>query len=231
MPRLLQNQLTSWRNHRHERAGTTGELRQLALESIRHANSQFLDFLCRQAGTSTAPFPFPEPLRMRLHQLTAAERDRLSRCGTLLVDIGLSDPSRWRPPGNELEALNLAIVRSNHWLAAPDAFVIAHTTVLVAWSVLHLTRAESGMLLGISAEAAETIIGLGVTGLSRVAQRHPEWVHLRWTHLPDVWSKLLDIAGQSELEKGNFTTLRCLQLSLGTLSCLERYSHGRARHL
>jgi hypothetical protein len=113
----------------------------------------------------------------------------------------------------------------------PDAFFVAHSTVLVAWSVLHLTRAESGVLLGVSAETAEAIFTMGVTELSRIAQRHPEWVYLRWAQLPNVWSKLLETPVQSELEKVKFTALRCLQLSLGRSSYLEHYANRRARQV
>ncbi len=226
-----QNDSANCRVARYESAGAPGELRQLALDAVRHVNGQFIDFLCAQAATPAAPFPFAEPLRMRFARLTCAERARLSRCGTLLVELGLSDPGRWRMVGNEAKTPNSAMAaRSNHWMLSPDAFVIAHGTVLVVWSVLHLTRAEAGVLLGISTETADGIVEMGVTELSRIAQCHPEWVHLRWAHLADVWCKLLDFCTQSEPERFKFTALRCLQLSLGKSASLERYTtHERGR--
>jgi hypothetical protein len=199
--------------YQSNRFGTLDDARRPARDAVSQVNAQFVDLLCSHAEVHTVPFPLPRALRERLAILTDIDRSRLARCGTLLVDIGLAEPHRWRTDSDMLETANWAIARSGHWLLPHEGFLIAHATILIVWSILHSNSSESDILLGTSAESARVIATMGVNKLSRIAQRHPEWVQVRWAHVPQVWWELLDFATASDPSRFRLMSLRCLQMS------------------
>ena len=199
--------------YQSDRFGTLDDARGPARDAVSQVNAQFVELLCSHAAVPTAPFPLPRVLRERLANLSEIDRSKLARCGTLLVDIGLAEPHRWRTDSDMLETANWAIARSSHWLLPHEGFLIAHATVLIVWSILHSKSPETDILLGTSPESARVIATMGVKELSRIAQRHPEWVHVRWAHVPSVWCDLLDFATASDPARFRLMSLRCLQMS------------------
>ena len=199
--------------YQSERFGTLEDARRTARDAVHQVNAQFVELLCSHAAVVAVPFPLPGTLREQLASLTDDGRSRLARCGTLLVDMGLADPHRWRTDSAMPETANWAIARSGHWLLPHEAFLVAHATVLIVWSVLHSNSPECDVLLGTTSEAARVIATMGVKELSRIAQRHPEWVRVRWGNVPHVWRDLLDFATASEPARFRLMPLRCLQMS------------------
>ena len=199
--------------YQSERFGTLEDARRPARDAVNQVNAQFVELLCSHAAALTVPFPLPGPLRERLASLTDVSRSRLACCGTLLVDMGLADPHRWKTDSDMPETANWAIARSGHWLLPHEGFLVAHATILIAWSILHSNSPESHVLLGTSAETARVIAAMGVNELSRIAQRHPEWVRVRWARVPHVWCDLLDFATASDPARIRLMPLRCLQMS------------------
>lgn len=208
-----------------ERFGTPDEFRRIARDAVHQVNAQLVDVLCSQAAVRIAPFPLPSRLRERFALLTDDDRTRLAHCGTLLVDIGLTDSHRWETDSELLETSNWAIARSGHWLLPHQAFLVAHATILIVWSILHSNPPEASVLVGTSQETARIISTMGVKELSRIAERHPEWVHVRWMHVPHVWSDLLEFATSSDPERFRLAPLRCLQMSGGP------FTRRRPQHL
>jgi len=132
-----------------EPRGTRAKLRQTAVDAVHQVNAQLLDLLCAAARASGNAFPFDTLLRGRFSSLTISQCETLACCGTLLVDAGFSDPDRWRRARAEEGGTTEQGLRSNVWFH-DDATLIGHSTIFVAWSVLHGARAEAGVLLGIS---------------------------------------------------------------------------------
>ena len=217
--------------HQSERIGAPEESRRTARDAVHQVNAQLVDLLCRQAAVRTTPFPLPDRLRERFVDLSDDDRLRLARCGTLLVDLGLADPHRWKTDADALETSNWAIARSNHWLLPQEAFLIAHATILIVWSILNSNSPEASVLLGASQETARIIATMGVKELSRIAQRHPEWVRVRWVHVPRVWGDLLDFATALDSGRFRFVPLRCLQMLAGPpTGRAHKHLLQRARH-
>ena len=221
MAGLTSNDSSMRSRDRFEPQESRADLRQRAIDAVHQCNAQLVGVLCAHAITKSAPFPFSDTLRTRFSSLGPEDRVRLSRCGTLLVDLGFSELPRWRAVVEVEDPSPLPAV-TNHWLPSHEAFVLGHSAILVAWSVLH-SPADAYVLLGMSEEVAQVFGGMGVDELSQVAQRHPDWVNLRWARQPNAWSNLLDYATDVSLSRSRFTALRCLQLSGGHSGQLGRY--------
>jgi hypothetical protein len=211
-----------------ETPAAPAELRNISIDAVHQVNAQFLDLLCAKAGSTAADFPLDNGLRERFASLTSAQREKLGCCGTLLVDAGFSDPNRWRRARFELRISDPGEATSNHWLPREEAIFIAHSTFLVAWSVLHGSRAQAGVLLGTSPDTAVIIAELSVAQLSYVAQHHSHWIRPRWARLPQVWSDLLDFAADRSADPSDLAVLRCLQLAGGQSEWLDPFIDARA---
>jgi hypothetical protein len=215
--------------HRFGPGGMRAHLRHTAIEAAHQINAQLLDLLCAKAASVMANFPFDDLLRARFAVLTLSQRERLVRCGTLLVDLGFSDPARWRQVAQQGRAQTWegAVGTPEPWLLADEAVFVAHSTLLVAWSVLQGARAEAGVLLGTAPETAGIVSTMSVNQLSGVAQRYAQWVRPRWMEQPRVWSDLLDFAVDPSPDRSGFGVLRCWQASGGQARWLDPYFDGR----
>ena len=182
----------------------------------------------RLSKVHNSPLPLKDPLRARFTRLSASQCERLACCGTLLVDVGFSNPGRWR---NAAESLETSAVQMppqlDQWLLPDEAILLAHSTLLVAWSVLHGARSEAGVLLGTPPETAGIVAGMTVNQLSYIAQRYAAWVRPRWMEAPKIWSGLLDFAADGSPDRSRFAVLRCWQLNGGHASWLESYFAAR----
>jgi hypothetical protein len=96
------------------------QLRQVAVDAVHQVNAQLLDILRVSAKSATPRSPFNDPLRARFTSLSASQCARLACCGTLLVDVGFSDPGRWRNVAESLETSAVQMpAQPDHWLL-PD---------------------------------------------------------------------------------------------------------------
>jgi hypothetical protein len=199
-------------------------LRRGALDAVQGVNAHLLDLLCDRASLGGSAYPFADPLRSRLSRLTAAQRQQVAQCGILLADPGFSYPQRWRsaPLGSDSDPFTTV---PNAWLPLDAAISLAHSTLLVAWYVLHSSRAVAGVLLGMPKESVEAFVKLDVKELAYIAQRHPDWIRPRSESEPKFWANLI-AAGETPSRSG-FTTLRCLQLSGGQSKWLDPYISAR----
>jgi hypothetical protein len=202
------------------------QLRQGAVAAVHQVNAQLVAVLCARAAAGVPGFPFGGVLRARLASLHAAHRERLACCGTLLVDLGFADATRWCNVGAAVEESRMDMrAVAEHWLPPEDAVLLAHSTLHVASAVLHAARSEAGVLLGASPETSTVIAAMTVKQLSTVAQGCPHWVLPRWSEAPRVWAELLDFAAGASLAR--LGVLRCWQLSGGRAGWLQPYFEAR----
>jgi hypothetical protein len=200
----------------------------VAVTAVHQVNAQLLDVLRTRAVSDISRFPFEEPFRARFASLNPTQCERLACCGTLLIDVGFSDANRWRSVAAAVEKFTVPTpAHPELWLLPAEAVLMAHSTLLVAWSVLHGARSEAGVLLGTSPEAARIIAGMTVNQLAYVAQSHPHWVRPRWMDAPKVWADFLDFAVDLSPARSGFGVLRCWQLSGGQASWLQSYFEAR----
>ncbi|MDB6105279.1 MAG: hypothetical protein JWO52_5278 [Gammaproteobacteria bacterium] len=200
-------------------------LRRGALDAVQGVNAHLLDLLCDWASVGGTAFPLADPLRSRLSRLSAAQRQQVAQSGILLADPGFSYPERWRSTPLAADCDPVTLVPSA-WLPLEAAISLAHSTLLVAWYVLHASRAMAGVLLGMPKESVEAFVKLDVKELAYIARRHPDWIRLRSEREPKFWANLV-AAGETPARSG-FTTLRCLQLSGGQSKWLSPHLSARA---
>ncbi len=212
-----------------ERGSTPREFRRMALDAVEQLNTQFLTLVCVQAAAQQAHFFFQGDLRTRFATLAPEERERLAKCGTLLIDFGAQD-SRLDSgdEGPEVESVGY-LPAGERWLPAADALWISHATVLFARTVLSYSRAEASVLLGMSPEIANMIAGMRFQALSSLAERHAGCVRLRWHDAPAYWEQILDLACSASREVRRLLPLRCLQLPGGYSDRLTQYLTQRAQ--
>jgi len=212
-----------------ERGSTPREFRRMALDAVEQLNAQFLTLVCVQAAAQHAPFFFQGELRTRFATLAPEERERLAKCGTLLVDFGADD---LRPDSIEdrsgVESLGYVPARER-WSPAPDALWISHATLLFARTVLSYSRAEASVLLGMTPDVADMIAVMRFQDLSSLAERNAGCVRLRWCDAPAFWAQLLDLACSASREVRRLLPLRCLQLPGGYSIRLTQYLTRRAQ--
>jgi hypothetical protein len=196
----------------------------MALDAVEQLNAQFLELVCVQAAAPQAPFYFQGDLRARFAALAPEERERLAKCGTLLVDLG-TDELRLdsKSEARDGEHNPSFVLESERCLPGPHALWISHVTVLFARTVLSYSRAEASVLLGMSPEAADRIAGMRFQELSSLAERHSAYVRLRWHNAPAYWEQILGLTCSPSREVRRLLPLRCLQLPGGYSSHLERY--------
>jgi hypothetical protein len=150
-----------------------GQVRQVAVNAVHQVNAQLLDIICASARSTNPRFPFSEPLRARFTSLSASQRERLVSCGTLRVDVDFSDPGRWRSVAESLEKSAVQTpTEPAHWLPPDEAILLTHSTLLVAWSVLHGLAWRRAHCSGHRLTPPETA-GMTVNHLSYVAQGYP----------------------------------------------------------
>jgi len=189
-----------------------GWLHAQTLESLAEVNEQCLELMCEQAAARTLAPAAREPtgyaqavrpaLLIELHELweelDGAARRRAARCPYLLVDVGLSEPSRW---ARVLERQ----VQDEPWprgvgafFTVPRAASVMRLVVTYAWHLARSQSAAARLLLGMSAPCAEVIAACTLSQVSRLAESHQQWLTPRWPDRLPVWRELLASATAGE---------------------------------
>ena len=198
-------------------AGLCSHLLSDALVAVRELNGQVLDALTSSAQTTRA-FPLGPKLRARFAALSTHQRQRASQCGVLLADAGFANSERWRSLALPGEHEDRTV--QTDWLPVDDAVVLASTVLLVAWHIIRVRPSIAGFLLGMPESTVNAYRQLGVSELTRVARRHPQWVRPRWPDRLDLWHSILEVDGDSPSHDTTSLVLRCLTASAGMSSRL-----------
>jgi hypothetical protein len=186
-------------------------IRQGALAAVQQLNLQFIELLCERAATGAQNFPLPPPLRERLASLPLQARLRLSASGTLLTDVGFSDPTRWRNVGTREETPSTDPTKV--WASHEDAMALAHSTLVVAWYIVQASPSLAGVLLRMPSDTRIAYGTLGLSDVAHIARYHSDWLRPRWELNRDAWLSLLEAAISAGDGAPADTTLRSLQLA------------------
>lgn len=212
----------TWPQYSQPSDGSLRGIRGDALDAIQQVNKHFLDVLCQAAAGAGHSFPLAAPLRTRLAALKPGQKSQASQCGVLLADAGFSDRLRWinslQEPCDEYVASG-----QGHWLSEKQASSLAHSTLLIAWHVVHASPAVASVLLGMPYPSAIAYAQLSIKDLAYIARRHADWIQPRWQRRPEIWSSILDLATDESDGDSTRVTLRCLQLSGGHAPWLLPY--------
>lgn len=214
-----------------------------ALEAVAELNGEWLEALKERASQDNPEFPLPATLRSLFASLTRAQCRERGQCGVLLVDGGFTNVARWQVIADSGEVIPISTIMEDdagppRWLPYKHAIVLAHSTLLVTWQIVHSCPAAAGVLLGMSEPVVQPYGRLSLSDLSRLARSHPGWFRPRWSDRPDIWAGILQSnplsTSQSDPQshskshsKSNYNTAP----ASAVLHCLKLSATGSARVL
>ncbi len=174
-------------------------LRSEVFESLIELNGQCLELLAEQALAT----PSQGNLLLRhvgetWRALDQEGRTRAAACPYLLVDVGFSDPERWRwGAGQHIGDMTRASYSA--FFTVPRALNVARQVFLYAWHLARSKDAAAQLLLGMPAHCAQLIAACTLPQIHGIAERHPDWMRPRWPNRVKVWRELLLAADSGEV--------------------------------
>jgi hypothetical protein len=166
--------------------------------SLEELNEQCLDLLADQAAAQ------PAHGNLLLRQVgeiwrsfDRSARQRAASCPYLLVDVGFTDPNRWRRI--EGQQVNLPPpVPYGGFFTVPRAASVAKQVFTYAWHLASTKSMAAQLRLGAPAHCAHLISTCTVTQIHQLAEQHPEWLRPRWPTKVKVWRNLLLAAASGD---------------------------------
>lgn len=181
-------------------------------ESLVELNGQCLELLAEQALT---PVGQGNLLLRQIadiwRTLDGNARMRAATCPYLLVDVGFSDPARWRWAGSQRigDAMRFTY---NAFFTVPRALTVARQVFIYAWHLAHSRSAAAQLLLGMPAHCIQLISACTLPQVHSLAERCPDWLRPRWPTRIKVWRELLLAAASGEIVALESARMHGLQL-------------------
>jgi hypothetical protein len=194
------------------RSQPASRLRSDAFESLIELNEQCLELLAEQSLVATSQ----GSLLLRhvgeiWRTLDREARLRAAACPYLLVDIGFSDPDRWRcPVGPYIE--DATRNPYGNFFTVPRALTVARQVFIYAWHLARSKDAAAQLLLGMPAHCMQLIAACTLPQIHELAENHPDWLRPRWPHRVKVWRELLLAAASGEVMALENARMHGLQL-------------------
>ena len=183
-----------------------------ALAAIAGLNEQVLAALTDSARNSEVEFPLAPTLRGSIAALTDVQRRQAAQCRVLLVDAGFSDLKRWADGALARESMVPPEDRCP-WLPAGQSEVLSYAVLMVAWHIVHRSRAVAALLLGMPDAVLTVFEKLSVSDLSTIARTHPGWVQPRWRQRSEIWASVVGSVAQAGASDTAAMIFRFLQAS------------------
>jgi hypothetical protein len=209
-------------------------LRSEVFESLFELNGQCLELLAEQALAQASQG------NLLLRQvgeiwrtLDATARRRAAACPYLLVDVGFSDPIRWR--STDVQQVSDAVRASyGSFFTVPRSAAVARQVFIYAW---HLARSKNPavqLLLGMPAHCTQLVGACTLSQMHELAEKNLEWLRPRWPTRVKVWRQLLLSAASGEvvaLENARMHGLQLLaaECRSASLQVLKRGGGGDAK--
>jgi hypothetical protein len=177
-------------------------------------NEQCLDLLAEQAAAQ--PLHGNQLLRQVgeiWRSLDSSARQRAASCPYLLVDVGFTDPNRWRRSAGQL--VNAPAVPYGGFFTVPRAGAVADQVFMYAWYLTQSKGLFAQLHLGISPPCAHLISGWTLPQIHELAKQHPEWMRPRWLTKVRLWRDLLLAAASGDGRALERARMHGLQLLAG----------------
>jgi len=184
-----------------------------ARRSLQEVNARLIELLASAAENPVECLPLATQFRDLIEPMDPAARARVTSCPYLLVDAGFQDPMRWSRAAAQTEAVGA----TTPCFPRAQAIELAHMTLLLAWTLVHVNRTGAGLLLGVSPACAEIIANLKLQEMQRIATDYCGWARPRWENRPEVWRRLLSAANSADARALNELGLQGLRLFFGEL--------------
>jgi len=187
-------------------------LRSEAFESLIELNEQCLELLAEQSLASASQ----GSLLLRQvgdiwRTLDGEARLRAAACPYLLVDVGFSDPNRWRCMGAPYIGDTM---RASYgaFFTVSRALTVARQVFIYAWHLARSKDITAQLLLGMPTPCMQLISACTLPQIHGLAERHPDWLRPRWPHRVKVWRELLLAAASGEVVALENARMHGLQL-------------------
>lgn len=199
-----------------------------AIDSLVELNVQCLELLAEQALAQSAQ----GSLLLRQvseiwRTLDDGARRRAAACPYLLVDIGFSDPVRWR--WIEGDHVSDAVPGPySTFFTVPRAFGVAHQVFMYAWHLAQSKNAATQLLLGMPVHCVHLISTCTLSRIHELADRHPDWLRPRWPGRVRMWRELLLAAASGDVVALENTRMHGLQLLAAECraACIQALKRG-----
>ena len=166
------------------------------LDSLTEVNERGFALLAEQAAVTGAP-PGGQLREVGAlwRGLDATARRRAAACPYLLLDVGFAERERWRAPAQVSEP---ARATATAFFTVPGAVDALRLSLTLGWHLARTQVMAARLLLGMPPACVASIAALTLGQVHGLAERHPEWLRLRWPSRPELWRELLRAAGAGE---------------------------------
>jgi hypothetical protein len=199
------------------------------LKTLAEVNEQCLELLAEQALVRTlqAPPIFRE-LTDLWTQLDVSSRRRAAACPYLLVDVGFSDPYRWRWAGTSRVG-DCEPVNHTDFFTVAGASKVAHQVFTNAWYIARTQPIGTPLFLGMPAHCAALLRACTMRQVTELAHQHAGWLRPRWAGRVRIWRELLVAAISGESVALDMARLHGVQLLAVELKALEQVTAKEPR--
>lgn len=181
-------------------------------ESLFELNGQCLELLAEQAlAQGSQGNLLLRQVGEIWRTLDATARKRAAACPYLLVDVGFSDPVRWRST-DDRHVSEAAPASYGTFFTVPRTAAIAQQVFIYAWYLARSKNPAVQLLLGMSTHCTQLISASTLPQMHGLAEKHPEWLLPRWPNRVKVWRQLLLAAASGEVVALENARMHGLQL-------------------
>lgn len=179
------------------------------LDSVRHANDEFLDLVARGYERSREGdlLGLGRPTARRIAALGLGARDFASRCPYSLFNLRFEDAAFWR---GVIRDAQRPLAGAQSGSAEEAAF--ARTAVFLAWHLAQSSDLAAALALGMTREVQAAWRTLPLPNVDRAATLALPQLRARWGGHARFWPKLLDAAHDPTPEQAERVRLLGLQL-------------------
>lgn len=185
------------------------QARSEAFASLIELNAECLELLVLQARVAgqTPAAPVLCHLADQWCSLSDRARLRAAACPYLLVDLGFSDPNRWR-------GLKTAqrVPTNRPFFTGDRARGTARRVFVYGWHLAQSHNAAAQVLLGIPEHCADLIAARTLSQIHELAEQYPQWMTPRWPTVVGFWRDLLFAAESGKLTPLQSARMRGLRL-------------------
>lgn len=164
-------------------------------------------------------------IRNILRELNSTNRAFAARCSFLLTDFRFQDPEWWQTIARHPAKTTISqqpIIQ----FPKQAAVELARSTLTFVWHATHLSPEFAVLSLGISPAIIETISGLRLQQIEKIASHQFRHVGPRWAAHPSIWKQLSCAAQKNNNESTAAFNLSALRLSAGELILNRRSKNG-----
>ncbi|MBV8742612.1 MAG: hypothetical protein JOZ12_12560 [Sinobacteraceae bacterium] len=197
------------------------------LQAIAELNEQCLELVVEQAALTVSAAPaLLRELTALWSALDGASRKRAAACPFALIDVGFTEPQRWRwVTGRQVTDREMPVFAP--FFTVPQAATLAQHLFTQAWYLARSQPIGAALYLGMPPECVALFKTCSLRQITEVAARYQHWLRPRWAVDLGFWRDLLEAALADEGLALERARLHGVQLLATELRTLEQVGRGR----